>query len=147
MCKITWEKDRCSHKTMVGTPGYCKDATTGPTGRKSMCTLHRSTVVSDQAQGLCNKATCILSSKNGVWICCTCRFGYKESDRNRYADCANASCNHEVCEDCKELNDENVAEMEAEDEAEASSSSDHTNWSVPSYPSGLGQNSGGEGDE
>lgn len=146
MCKITWEKHRCGHKTMVGTPDYCKYATMGPTGRKSMCTQHRSTVVSDQGQGLCNKASCILSSKNGVWICCTCGFGYQGSDRNRYAHCANTRCNHEVCGECKEFNVENVAEMEAEDEV-SPSSSDHTNWSVSSYPSGLGQHSGGEEEE
>ena len=139
MCTISWKKHRCGHKTMVGNPKYCEKATKGITGRTSMCTENRSTSVSDQAQGLCGKANCILSKKNGVWICCACRFGYKGTDRNRLALCTNASCNHEVCDDCKEWNEENVAEMEAEDAAESEPSTDHTNWSVGSYPSDLGQ--------
>ena len=147
MCKITWEKHHCDHKIMIETLDYCKDAITDSTEWKSMCTLHRSIVASDQTQSLCNKATCILSNKNDVWIYCTCRFDYKELNRNRYADCANASCNHKICENCKEFNDENVMEMKAEDEVEASSSSDHINWSVSSYSSDLGQNNGGERDE
>jgi hypothetical protein len=48
-------------------------------------------------------------------------------DRNCHALCTNTSCNHKVCEDCKEWNEENVVEMEAEDAAESDPSSDHTN--------------------
>ena len=139
MCKSSWKKHRCGHKTLVGTPEYCKKATRSPSGRMVMCTENRSTSVSDQEQGLCGKPNCILSNKYGVWICCTCRFGYKGADRNRYPSCANTRCNHLVCDDCKTWNADNVAEMEAEDAVESESSSDHTNWSVGSLPSDLGQ--------
>lgn len=80
---------------------------------------NRSTTITDQRQTLCERNDCELSRKGGVWICCVCRFGYKGSDRNRYANCS--SCSHEVCGDCKEWNVENVAAMEAEDAEQPSS--------------------------
>ena len=77
----------------------------------------RSTTLTDQQQSLFGKDHCELTKKGGVWICCLCQFGYKSSDRNRYLECA--SCAHEVCEDCKEWNADNVVEMEMEDDEEA----------------------------
>ena len=105
----------------------------------------RSTTVTDQQQSLCGKDHCELTKKGGVWICCLCRFGYKGSDRNRYSECA--SCSHEVCEDCKTWNPENVAEMEAEDAANPSS--DDTNWSpLPDMRGGTDEEeSADEGEE
>ena len=80
-----------------------------------VCALASSTIT-NQTDSLCGKGDCELTSKKGVWICCMCRFGYKGSDRNRYGQCS--SCDHNVCEDCKEWNSENVAAMEAEDEVD-----------------------------
>lgn len=95
---------------------------------------NRSTTVTDQRQSLCEKADCELSKKCGVWICCVCRFGYKDSDRNRRGECS--SCDHKVCEDCKEWNAENIAKMEAEDAAQPAS--DDTNWSpIPDIRGGT----------
>jgi len=68
-----------------------------------------------------------------------CRFGYKGSDRNRYGQCT--GCGHGICEDCKAWNSENVAEMEAEDEANPAS--DDTNWSPIPDPRGGTDDEGG----
>ena len=111
MCHTITTIHRCSHRSH----DYrrCAKATLNPlTRRWNMCDT-RSTTLTNQQQSLCGKDHCELTKKGGVWICCLCRFGYKDSDRNRYSECA--SCSHEVCEDCKEWNAENVAEMEAED--------------------------------
>lgn len=75
-----------------------------------MCN-NRSIIVTDQNQSLCDQNDCELRKKGGVWICCLCEFGYKESDRNRYLHCS--SCNYEVCSECKEWNEDIVAELMA----------------------------------
>ena len=67
-----------------------------------------------------------------------CRFGYKGSDRNRYGECS--SCGHNVCEDCKEWNSENVATMEAEDKTDAPEAESAAN-------SDIVRNSGDEWEE
>lgn len=130
MCRIEWEKHRCGHRSRKGEPLYCGDARISPSGNKIVCGKHQ-TSVSNQGDTLCSRPNCELSKKGGVWICCMCRFGYKGADRNRYGTCT--SCNHEVCEHCKEWNGANIAEMEAEDAANPRS--DDTNWSpIPGPP-------------
>src|SRR5271169_897446 len=132
MCRIKWESHRCGlHKIRKGVPTYCPDAKVSPAGNKVVCG-NRQTSLSNQADSLCSRKDCELNKKGGVWICCMCRFGYKGSNRNRYGLCA--GCGHRVCEDCKEWNTENIAEMEAEDEANPTSND--TNWSPIPDPRG-----------
>lgn len=52
-------------------------------------------------------------------------FGYKGSDRNRYYECANTVCGHEICDHCLQWTRENVqATIEAENDKGDSSSDD-----------------------
>src|SRR6266496_1261700 len=106
---------------------YCSKAPLNFVMGKYLMCDERSSTVSSQADSLCSTKhrNCELQKKGGVWICCLCEFGYKDSDRNGYQYCT--SCSHEVCEDCKEWNAENVAalvaanaEQEQQEETEAS---------------------------
>jgi len=72
---------------------------------------NRSPTVTDQNQSLCDQKDCELRKKGGVWICCLCEFEYKGSDRNRFLNCS--SCITEVCSECKEWNEDTVAEFMA----------------------------------
>lgn len=86
-----------------------------------MCS-NRSQTVSNQHDSLCNRRDCELRKKGGVWICCTCEFGYMGSDRNRYGRCS--GCNHAVCEDCKKWTVETAAELLRTNTAKDSSGED-----------------------
>lgn len=99
MCHRTVLIHRCGHS--MNHIAYCPDSTINPrTNRRLMCS-NRSMTRTDQNQGLCNRADCILSRKGGVWVCCTCGAGASGSDRNRYPVCLNRRCNHEVCRSCE----------------------------------------------
>lgn len=127
MCHTVTTVHRCQHRTYVYT--RCQKAAFNPISRRwNMCDK-RSTTVTDQQQSLCGKSNCELTKKGGVWICCRCRFGYKGSDRNRYLQCT--SCGHNVCENCKEWNADNVAVMEAEDNEAGPASDDNNGSPIP----------------
>ena len=88
---------------------------------------NRSTTVSNQSDSLCEQTDCELRKKGGVWICCLCEFGSKPSECNRYQHCA--SCNHEICEDCKEWTKDTTAEVTTAHEGDESSAEGSNNGS------------------
>src|SRR5262249_55226139 len=92
-----------------------------------------SQTASDQAGSLCGKANCILSQKGGTWICCRCKFGYKGIDRNRYSECANTDCQHDICNDCLPWTRETVRAMIEAEENEPSSSPEPLSPSEQEY--------------
>jgi len=133
MCHRVKYCHRCGHSTL-GPIVRCKNARRDPiTRRWRSCGVISHTLTS-QAGSLCGKDDCILSQKGGVWICCRCTFGYKDGDRNRYYECANSACGHEICDDCLQWTRENVQAMiEAENDdahlsSEPSSPSEQEFW-------------------
>jgi hypothetical protein len=126
MCHRTRYTHRCGHVTL-GKIKRCSQAHKDPITRRWKSCGNISRTETDQPGSLCGKDDCILSGKGGVWICCTCKFGYKGVDRNRYADCSNSACGHPVCNDCLPWTRENVQAMiDAESSSNSSSSSSST---------------------
>src|SRR5579859_302147 len=115
MCHTLWRVYCYGHKTRH--PQYCDNAPANlrKPGKKLMYNTRSRTsrTMTNQFDSLCGKGGCELTKKKGVWICYVCRHGYKGSDRNRYAICAD--CPYKVCEDCKARNKDTAAEMKAED--------------------------------
>src|SRR5208282_6426019 len=116
MCHNDITVHRCGHRSY--SIKYCKDSYTNPfTKQQNMCGKN-STSASNQADSLCEQPECELRKKRGVWICCTCDFGWQEDGPNRYRMCSKGGCIHSICGDCKIWNPENVTLMRAAFETE-----------------------------
>jgi hypothetical protein len=79
---------------------------------------HRQHTVTNQLDSLCDNEDCELTKRGGVWICCTCEFGWQEDGPNRYQYCSAGHCTHAICEECKTWDKETAARMRADRDAE-----------------------------
>jgi len=132
MCHRTRFLHRYGHQTL-GKLRRCKKAQRDPLTRRWRSCGSISRTDTNQAGSLCGKDDCILSQKGGVWICCTCKFGYKGTDRNRFSECASTTCGHEICDDCLKWTRENVQAMIDAENAEPSSSPEPSSPSEQEY--------------
>src|SRR5947207_9210208 len=114
MCYRNEYHFRCGHSRRTAVLHCTRASFNRATNRWNKCP-QKTGIVAVPRDEICGRSFCCLTTYEGRWICCKCKYGYRPDEVNRNALCARGECYHRVYWECFARSEENIRMMYEEE--------------------------------